>query len=124
MPDSWVTPKHSGFTVAYLRNNSHVFFAVSLVNKHDQYSKSVGRELTKENLEENIEKITSEYTHYNTHTRLGCILVKDIVKVGDVSKILGDHAASKLTMMDFKHAFISEKIAHLVLISTEMALYP
>ena len=115
VPDISITPNHSGFTVAYVRNDSHLFFAFSLVNKNDRYQKSVGREMSKNTLENNIATMDDSKSNIDYQSRTGVLRLVDLVHADSITSMLGDHAIIRLTMMDFKHAYLSSMIMNMII---------
>lgn len=116
-PDTNPDHNHSGFTVAYVRNNTHAFFAWTLVSKKDRYEKAVGREVSSNILENNIESIVIDPDmNYSIDLvkRVGSVSIETVISVLSLHRALGDRAQAELTMMDFKHAAISYVIAYVI----------
>lgn len=120
MQDVLYTKKFSGFTVAYLRTDTQLFFAYSLVNKKDAYVKAVGRQLSSDNLMDNIDDIQGDRTNVDTKKRVGCITIEDFKAYPQMTAMIADHALNNMTFMDFKHAFISDSVAALIVLAVEM----
>lgn len=114
MQDSLDTKKFSGFTIAYLRTESQLFFAYSLVNRKDKYIKSIGRELSSDLLVDNIDDILGDSTYINPQIRCGCITIEELRSMPEVTYMMADSMASKLNFMDFKHAFLSSVLGAFV----------
>lgn len=119
MQDCLNHKKFSGFTVAYLRTETQVFFAYSLVNKKDNYEKAIGRELSSETLHSNIDDIPGDKTNVDTTKRFGCMTIEDFRKFPVLTEMIGDRTLVQLNFMDFKHAFISQAISSLVMIALD-----
>lgn len=118
VPDYDISSKHHGFTIAYYRTNEEIFFSVALVSKNDVYVRKTGREFAMATLDKYIDSMSSEFTYMNFKDRIGCIKLDFVLSHDSVSSVLGDHAVSKLTMMDFKHAFLSDILASWVIMSS------
>lgn len=114
-PDSLIgiSKRHSGFTIAYHRNEKNVFFAYALCSKHDQYSKKEGRDRTTETLNLHIDSINDASPNVDPEKRVGVIDVSVLSAYfhDALSETLADHVIDSLNTMDFKHAFISEALS-------------
>ena len=117
-PDSSISKKHSGFTVAYMRNDLNVVFGYSLCPRSDQYRKDIGRIQSLKALKEsheyvafNVAEIQLRYS--NKESRSGIINVTDLLKhIGGLDQVLADQTIANLTPKDFKHAHISQAIVY------------
>lgn len=109
------------FTVAYVRNEQWLLFGVAIVNPKDEYVKSIGRDVSTERLKKVIGYFDNIPENDNISPASFCALPSDMGGYNDVSTIyeisqldnvIADHV--KLSMMDFKHAFLSAVLVRVV----------
>jgi hypothetical protein len=110
-------PKYNGFTVAYERSDTSVFFSYAMCCKPDQYVKSIGRDVSVATYQQHSSEII-EVTHVDSDKRVGCVSISSfisILKISSVNSALADHVVDNLSMMDFKHAFISNVLVEFII---------
>lgn len=116
MPRTFVS---KGATVAYVRDNSHVFFAWSQLSPVDNYDKSIGRNISAGRLEAALPTMipqagTNQSLVFGL-SGFGFISVAQLVaKDTYVGTVIADHMLATLTPMDFKHSYITNIVADLV----------
>ena len=111
--------ENNGTTVAYVRDNSHVFFAWSQVSPNDQYSKPIGRTISAGRLALAIPdmKLLTQVPgtgHLYLGTFVGFIDATFLASSSRVTSTIADHILEKLTPMDYKHSLITTTIAGLL----------
>lgn len=107
--------KFHGATVAYIRTDNEVFFAVTYCLKSDPYQKSIGREFSSFHLNTHIEDFPSDRDLViSTCGTLGMFKLSTLISEVGVSEYLADHFVASMTMMDFKHSTISGYLRKLV----------
>jgi hypothetical protein len=116
MPRSVVS---KGATVAYVRDNSHVFFAWSQLSPSDHYEKSIGRNISRDRLETALPMMLAQAETNQSLvfglSGVGFISVAQLIsKDRCVSNVVADHLLATLTPMDFKHSYITSIVADLV----------
>lgn len=106
-------------TVAYVRDNSHVYFAWSQVNPLDNYIKSIGRDISKNRLEVQLPTmlVQSEVNQRLIFvlSRVGFISSAELISKCHVRHVISDQMMATMTPMDFKHAYITSIVADIVL---------
>ncbi len=107
------------FTIAYKRSETRIFFAYALCNKTDRYEKSVGRSLSAARLNVFLLKLETDLTFANDEVVIdneycyGSISISLVKRYVDTCQIsmLSNQCIDKLTMMDFKHSFLTKILA-------------
>lgn len=116
MPRTFVS---KGATVAYVRDNSHVFFSWSQLSPVDNYDKSIGRKISGDRLEAALPTMLSQAEVNQSLvfglSGVGFISTAQLVaKDTYASNCIADHLLATLTPMDFKHSYITNIVADLV----------
>lgn len=101
-------------TIAYVRNNSHVFFAWTKLSPKDLYVKSTGRKLSSTRLKQILPQLLTladlmltDITVWHEYN-YGFVSSADLVsKDTAISAVLADQQLALLTPMDFKHSYIT-----------------
>jgi hypothetical protein len=105
-----IDAKHSGMTIAYIRADKKIFFSYALVSRNDQYDKRIGRELTTDRLYKFIDAIYDAESNVDSDNMYGMIEVNTVVDISGLDSALADHHVANMSMMDFKHGFLSSII--------------
>jgi len=109
---------YNGMTVAYSRTDTNVFFSYAMCVKADQYSKSVGRNITTKTFMDNIDDIHHDVTYVDPIKRVGCVSIEDVRGVlrdnADVTYLFADHVIDELTFMGLKHAAVAGFVLKLI----------
>lgn len=118
MPRTFIS---KGATIAYVRDDSHVYFAWSKVSPTDNYDKSIGRKISSERLEKALQtmmshsELTPNETFLYLDSNVGYLSSAQLVaRETYVSVVIADHMLAKLTPMDFKHSYITNVVSSLV----------
>lgn len=109
----------NGITIAYVRDDERVYFAATICNRHDTYTKSIGRQYSSKLLREAMEYMQSLPTEKGAiKSRLGTGII-GLIDMDYILSILGPvlsiQAESSLTPMDFRHVFLSHCLYRAVL---------
>jgi len=111
--------KHfKAFTVAYTRNEERVFFAVTFCTNKDQFIKKIGREVSTEILNRNLDGLintpSTETGGFATSSSKGSLIgfmdVDAMIRAFELDAMLANQTTNQLTMLDFKHAAISSVV--------------
>lgn len=107
-----------GATVAYVRDNSHVYFAWSQLSPSDKYDKSIGRKISGERLEAAlptmIPQAVAKQSMVFLENGIGFISSAELISKCHARHVICDQMMATLTPMDFKHAYITSIVADLV----------
>lgn len=106
--------KYTGMTVAYIRNGDSIYFSYSLCEKRDKYVKSVGRELTEDNLAKHIDDIdnNTQYNYVDLTLRVGHMSVDALISNLPGAEHLSNQLVYGLKTENFKHSYISYVLAN------------
>lgn len=109
------------FTVAYVRNEHFLLFGVAIVNPKDEYVKSIGRDVSTERLKKVVNYFDVTLENVTVSGASFCAFPSDLggytdvsafVELSQLDNVIADHV--KLSMMDFKHAFLSAVLVRVV----------
>lgn len=109
---------YNGMTVAYERTEDNVFFSFAMCCKPDQYSKAEGRKFSTATYLNALDEIHYGISYVDFSKRIGCMSRIDVLGVviecTDVDSVIGDHVIRRLSLMDLKHAFISNALVSFI----------
>lgn len=109
-----------GITIAYVRDNSHVFFAWSIVSPDDSYNKSIGRSISTDRLNDSLPEMLMQADINGSlifvANSCGFISSAELIsRDTDISAIISDQMLANLTPMDFKHSYITNVVSTAVM---------
>ena len=123
---------YSGLTICYVRDDDKVIFTYALCSKDDEYNKKIGRDTTiatwtsvanKMNAADSTNNISGD-AYVNIKERFGYVGVGILFDSIAGTNVFADQFENKITMHDFKHAYISSILIEIVIHTAVMTKYP
>jgi hypothetical protein len=117
--DHWTGDNYNSFTVAYIREHNHVWFAWAKLSEGDVYNKSIGRQVSYNRLATQLPRlmVIADYNNtvnYHIESMSGYMQFNHVAVNSALKKVLSDQMIAQMDFYDLKHAFISEMIFDLI----------